>query len=322
MKKIWSIGVSNFDIVAQPITHFPVYGGSVNADTVDMLPGGMALNTAIALAKIGKAPVGLISIIGDDLGGRFLKESMLKYNIDISQMSYSHTANSGTALCFIHPDGERSMVLCMAVNDQFTDENIRSDAFNDGDILHFGGSIISKGTRGENLARILKRLKEKNVTISIDTVWDITGQGSSQLTPSLPYCDIFETNLEEAKLYSGKDNLEDALEFFASFGPRIIIVKLGSKGVRIKSDEINGVVPTFKVDAVDETGAGDAFDAGLLTGLYHGWPLEQAAIFGSAVGAKCVTAFGATTGVGSYEETLDFIRSQSRLGDWNWNILP
>lgn len=320
MNKVWSIGISMLDIITQPITHFPEYGGSVNSQTTDMVLGGMALNTAVALAKIGKAPVGLISCIGEDNSGKFLKEGLENLHVDISRMCYTRSASTGTAICFIHPGGERSMVLCLAANNQLTEEKINPATFEHGDFLHFGGSMVSEGTRGENLARLLKKLKEKRVTISLDTCWDGTDQWGKLLNPCLPYCDILETNKEEAILYSGKDNVEDAIAFFTSFGPRIVVVKMGGEGVRIKSAEFDGTIPIFKVNTVDATGAGDSFDAGFLFGLYQHWSVEQSAIFASAVGAKCVTAFGATTGIGTYEETLDLIRSQSRLGNWNWNL--
>ncbi len=320
MKKIWSIGISMLDIITQPITSFPEYGGSVNSETTDMVLGGMALNTAVTVAKIGKAPVGLISCIGEDNSGQFLKDGLLKNHIDISQMCYTRTASTGTAICFIHPDGERSMVLCLAANHQLDEEKIDYRVFSAGDILHFGGSMVSNGTRGESLARILKKLKQADVTISLDTCWDGTGQWAKLLDPCLPYVDIFETNKEEAKMYSGTENVEDALDYFASFGPRIVIVKMGSEGAWIKSDEFNGTIPVFNVNAVDATGAGDSFNGGFLFGMVHGWPVEQAAVFASAVGAKCVTEYGATTGIGSYEETVNLIRSQSRTGKWNWDL--
>lgn len=320
MNKIWSIGIANLDIVTQPIVKFPEYGGSVNSDTTAMVLGGMSINTAMTLAKLGKAPVGLISCIGEDNSARFLMDGLKEYGVDISHVCTTDKASTGTAICFIHPDGERSMVLCLAANHHLTKEKIDYSVFQPGDIAHFGGSMIAEGTRGEDLAIIFKKLKEIGVTVSIDTCWDATDQWAKILDPCLPYCDIFETNKEEAFLYSGKDNVEDALEYFTSFGPEIVIIKQGVEGTRIKSKAFDGFVPVFSVEAVDATGAGDAFNGGFLLGLYHQWPIEQAAIFASAVGAICVTAYGASTGILSYQETLDFIRSQSRLGNWNWEI--
>jgi sugar/nucleoside kinase (ribokinase family) len=316
--KIWSFGIAMLDIVSQPITKWPEYGGSVFSDTTDFVLGGMALNTAVSMAKIGHVPVGLISCVGHDLGGQILETGLKRLKIDTEYLCYADSDNTGVAICFIHPDGERSMVLCIAANNQLNETKVNFKAFHDGDFLHIGGSMVSEGTRGENLAKILKKVKEKDVKISLDTCWDGTNQWGKILTPSLPYCDIFFTNDDEARLYSGKESIEEALDYFSSFGPKILIVKMGSKGALVRSQEFCGLIPIFEVKTADATGAGDSFDAGFLFGLYNHWSIEQSAIFASAVGAKCVTAFGATTGVTCYEETLQMIRTQSRDGNWNW----
>jgi sugar/nucleoside kinase (ribokinase family) len=239
-------------------------------------------------------------------------------NIDISHLCFTDQANTGNAICFIHPGGERSFVLCMAANNYLCEENIQFDALSEGDYLHVGGAMIMDQTKGEDLARILRKAKQRKVKISVDTCWDGTNQWVKILEPCLPYCDIFLTNLEESLLYSGKDNLDDAVKYYQSFGPEIVVVKMGSQGALVKSAKFSGQIPIFKVHTVDATGAGDAFDGGFLTGLFNNWSVEQSAIFASAVGAKCVTAFGATTGVVSYEETVQMIREQSRAGNWNW----
>jgi sugar/nucleoside kinase (ribokinase family) len=66
-------------------------------------------------------------------------------------------------------------------------------------------------------------------------------------------------------------------------------------------------LPAFQVDAVDATGAGDAFVAGFMAGIWHDWSLEKTAHFANAVGALCVTGMGASGGVRSLEETLEFM---------------
>jgi sugar/nucleoside kinase (ribokinase family) len=320
VKKIWCLGISNLDIITQPITHWPVFGGAVSSDTTEMHLGGMALNTAVSIAKIGTTPVGLISCLGRDFSASILKRDLEAYHIDISRLCYTDKANTGNAICFIHPGGERSFVLCMAANHYLNESNIDFDAMEEGDFLHVGGAMIMNGTRGDDLANILLRAKERNVTISLDTCWDGTGQWRKILEPCLKYVDIFETNEQEAVLYAEKENLKDALYYYSSFNIDIIVVKMGNQGALIKSNDFSGKIPIFPVDTVDATGAGDAFDAGFLIGLINGWSVEQAGVFGCAVGAKCVTAFGASSGVVSYQETLKMIKHQGREGQWNWDI--
>jgi sugar/nucleoside kinase (ribokinase family) len=92
-----------------------------------------------------------------------------------------------------------------------------------------------------------------------------------------------------------------------------VVLKLGEIGCYLRSRERAFALPALPVRAVDALGAGDAFAAGYITGLIHGWDLERTARFATAVGATCVTALGATTGVRSLAETLDFLRTTERL---------
>jgi len=68
-------------------------------------------------------------------------------------------------------------------------------------------------------------------------------------------------------------------------------------------------VPAFEVQALDATGAGDAFAAGFIAGVWHGWPLDQTARLANAVGALCVTGLGATGHMSSMPDTLAFMQS-------------
>jgi sugar/nucleoside kinase (ribokinase family) len=83
-----------------------------------------------------------------------------------------------------------------------------------------------------------------------------------------------------------------------------VALKLGAEGCFVASEEFEGFVAAPAVEAIDGTGAGDAFAAGLLFGRLAGWPLERAAAFANAAGALATTAVGAVEGVRGLEETL------------------
>ena len=90
---------------------------------------------------------------------------------------------------------------------------------------------------------------------------------------------------------------------------------MGEAGCHVRTAATRFSLPAMPVDAVDALGAGDAFAAGYIAGVVRGWDLERAARFATAVGATCVTALGATTGVRSLEETLEFLRAGRRSDD-------
>ena len=83
-----------------------------------------------------------------------------------------------------------------------------------------------------------------------------------------------------------------------------MIIKLGSKGCLFKNSEKTIKIPPLKINAVDATGAGDNFVAGLATEILNGKPIEEALRFANACGAICTTAIGAGTALKDYDQVL------------------
>jgi sugar/nucleoside kinase (ribokinase family) len=145
------------------------------------------------------------------------------------------------------------------------------------------------------------------IKTSLDTAWDATGRWMFLLKPCLQHLDIFLPSLDEAQQISGLKEPRDIARFFMDCGIELIAIKMGSKGSYATDGENELIMPPFMVEAVDAVGAGDSFVAGFLTGIMRGWDLEKTLKFANATGALCVTAIGATTGIRSFEETLEFM---------------
>jgi len=320
MKKIWSFGIAMLDVVTQPVHKWPETGGAEVTETTDLVIGGMALNTAATLAKLGKVDVGLIAAVGDDVGGRVVRAELETLGVDLSRLTISTTRPTGVAICCVHPGGERSMFLCFGANNELSPQTANLADFEHGDIFHVGGSMCIEKTSGKHLAAILQSVKGQGLLTSVDTMWDGTGKWWSLLEPCLPHTDILLTNDDEARRYAGCEDIDEAARKFLQGGPETVIIKQGERGATVFDDRWSGHVDILEVESRDATGAGDAFAGGLLLGLSYGWDIEQATLFGSAVGAQCVTAYGATTGIKSYEETVRFIQESGRGADWNWEL--
>lgn len=93
-----------------------------------------------------------------------------------------------------------------------------------------------------------------------------------------------------------------------------VAIKLGARGCFVAAPGVEGHVDGIAADTVDETGAGDAFVAGLLYGRLAGWPIERAARLGNAVGALATTAVGAVEGLRGLDETLAIINLEEVAG--------
>jgi sugar/nucleoside kinase (ribokinase family) len=132
---------------------------------------------------------------------------------------------------------------------------------------------------------------------SMDTSWDETGRWLTLLRDCLPFVDFFFCNIIEAQTMTGFSELNDISQALLDCGPETVVVKLGEHGSFIKRSELSLKVPTFPVQVVDTTGAGDCFVAAFLFGYLKGWDYERIARFANATGAICVTMPGATTAV-------------------------
>ena len=122
-------------------------------------------------------------------------------------------------------------------------------------------------------------------------------------------------SIDEAVLIAGKNEPEEIADAFISKGVKNVIIKLGSNGsfLRREGNAKGEIYPPFFVNAVDTTGAGDSFCSGFLAAFASDMPLNECMVFANAVGAHCVTKKGATTGIKSFKETLEFI--DSKKGD-------
>ena len=160
---------------------------------------------------------------------------------------------------------------------------------------------------GEPFAALLAEAKRRGLVTSLDTVWDASSRWS-RVEPCLPYVDLAMPSLGEAQAISGEREPERVAAWFRERGVREIALTMGADGCYASGDDFEGVVPAVGVEAVDGTGAGDAFAAGVLYGKLAGWNFEDAVRLGAAAGALATTAVGAFEGVGTLDETLRFAK--------------
>ena len=125
----------------------------------------------------------------------------------------------------------------------------------------------------------------------------------------MPYIDVFLPSIEESIELSGSRKLKSIADVFFDRGVKHVAIKLGSKGCYLREGkDVDGVIiPAYKVKAIDTTGAGDSFCAGFITGLVKGMSYVECGNFANAVGAHCVSAIGATTGIKPMKNILAFM---------------
>lgn len=155
-----------------------------------------------------------------------------------------------------------------------------------------------------------RRLKREGAILTYDTSLreDLTLENYADI---LMVADFYTPNQQEALKITGTDTLEQAADVLADFFDSVII-KLDRHGCLLQEKNKRKIIPSLPCFLNrDSTGAGDAFMAGLMYGLYHGYSLEESVLFGNITGGKCVTGVGCL-GATCNEEELHSIFGQYR----------
>lgn len=306
MADVTCLGILVADVVGKPIDQWPARGKLMLADRMELHTGGCASNTGVALAKIG-VKTAIIGKVGNDGFGDFVVNSLEKWGADCSGVVRDRDAATSATMVMVHSDGERSFIHYIGANAAFTDADVDFGIVKQSKILHVAGVFLMPAFDGEPTARVLKKAQEMGVTTSLDTCWDSRGNWMKLLEPCLPYVDYAVPSIEEARMVTGKHEPADVAGVLMDKGVKTVALKMGNQGCYIRSRDVELRIPIYKVDAVDACGAGDSFAAGFLVGLVNGWDLERTGKFANAVGAFCVTALGATTGIKDQKTIEEFI---------------
>lgn len=306
MVDVVCLGIMVADVVARPLVELPERGRLILVDQMELHTGGCAVNSGIALAKLG-IKTGVMGKVGQDGFGDFVIHELERYGLETAGVRRDPVTNTSATMVMVDPDGERRFVHYLGANAELVEEDIDLELIRRAKILHVAGSLVMPRIDGGPTANILRQAQEMGVITSLDTVWDAKGRWMELIGPCLPYTDYFLPSLEEARQLAGRQEPSDIADEFLGRGVKVVGLKMGEAGCYIRTADQELYLPAYQVQAVDATGAGDAFVAGFFAGVVKGWDLEQTGRLANAVGALCVTAVGATTGVKSLEETLAFM---------------
>jgi len=301
------LGIVVADVMAKTIEKIPGPGRLEIFDQMELHPGGCAINTSIGLSKLG-IKTRIIGKVGKDIFGDFLIKILEKHDVDTSGIAYSQKRGTSFSFAMINKEGERSFLHYTGADEDLHLKDINLELIKDSRILHIAGFNLMPGFDGQPVANVLKQAKEYGITTSLDTAWNPRVKNWREIIePSLPYLDIALPSIEEARMFTGKEKVEEIANFLLNYGVKIVGLKMGGEGCYLKTKKEEFRIPSYQIKVIDTSGAGDAFAAGFLTGIIKGWNLQKVGEFANAVGALCVQAIGCTTGVKNMDETLAFM---------------
>jgi sugar/nucleoside kinase (ribokinase family) len=295
------LGILVADAIARPVDDLPERGALGLVEEVSLRAGGCALNTASALAKLGLR-AGVAGKVGRDALGDFVLGVLGKRGIAAGGVLRDVGAPTSATVVLVDSRGERTFLHVPGANGKLRAEELDTGLLFAGRALHVAGSLVMPALDGEPTARILREARDRGLLTSLDTVFDATGRWERVL-PALPRLDLFTPGLAEARALTGEEEPPRIVARLREHGVREVALTMGADGCYAAGEGFEGFIQAVRVHALDGTGAGDAFAAGLLYGKLAGWSFERAARFANAVGAVATTAVGATEGVLGVDET-------------------
>lgn len=311
--RVGCVGILVADVMASPVGAYPGRGMLDRVDSVTMHNGGNAMTAAINLTKMG-VEASMIGKVGCDVFGDFLRDRLAKAGVDTRGLATDPTTQSSVSVVLLDAGGERSFLHCVGTNGTFGLSDVDFDVVAECDLIFVTGSFLMDRFDGEETRDFLKKCKEMGKTTFLDVCWDARGRWGELLDMSMPYIDYLMPSIDEAVRIAGCSEPDAIADVFMAKGAKNVVIKMGKTGayLRLSGETVGKLYPAVGTDKpVDTTGAGDSFCSGFLASYARGKRPEECIMFANAVGALCVTAKGATTGIRTYEETLRFLAENS-----------
>ncbi|MBN1658772.1 MAG: sugar kinase [Anaerolineae bacterium] len=290
---IIALGYCSYDILAR-VPRVPAFDDVYMVHVEELVhDGGGPVSTAlVAAARLG-ARTGYIGVLDEDLEGRRLRTLFEIEGVNLSRLRVQRGAGTNVCLILVEAATARRSILCAARVDKDALELDEADRayVQAARALHLDGHFLPAAMQAARWAR------EAGVKVCFDGNHPREG-----LEALLPLVDWLVVAGPFPKEYTGKANPHTAAHTLLALGPELLVVTLGERGCEVWTQDQHVAVPGFQVDAVDTTGAGDAFHGGFLYAMCQGWDVVQAARFANAVAALNCRALGGRRGLPGLKE--------------------
>ena len=233
--------------------------------------GGAPANTASGLAKLG-VPVNYICKVGTDPFGEFLKSELKAYGVNIKGVVTSKTGTTTLAFVSLTKEGERDFFFIRGVHDMIEPSEV--DLPKNTGIFHFGSLTQTTVRASKATDKLITKANKQKAILSYDPnirqfLWGDLARARLVVLDTAKKVNILKVNEEEAELLSGEKNPARAAKKLYRDNLDLVVITLAARGCYYQTKKFSNKIATIKVKVVDTTGAGDAFNAGLLEGIYR-----------------------------------------------------
>jgi sugar/nucleoside kinase (ribokinase family) len=287
------IGDCNPDVLVLGDDLTPAFGQQEKLVAgMSLVAGGSASITAVAAARLGLRVV-LVAAIGDDAAGHFMLAELAGAGVDTDVMAVRAELPTGMTVALSRGD-DRAILTAAGAIGTLTSADVPADLLPRARHVHVSSYFLLERSLGPGLAALLAAARAAGASTSLDTNWDPAGTWGADFFPDvLAQTDLLLPNEAEALRIAGTTTLPEAIASLTEAGGAIA-VKLGARGALYADGPQQYLGTPPQIAAVDTTGAGDCFNAGLLAGLLHGFAPPDALALGCAAGAASTQGIGGT----------------------------
>lgn len=253
--KIAVIGSTMMDIVSY-MDRMPEGGETRRVEGFHIASGGKGANQAIAAAKLG-ADVVMMTAVGDDMFGEQSRKNFQNHHIDMSLVKTAKDTSNGIATIVVERSGQNRILINPGANEKLTPADIKKAG---AELAACGLFVLQLEVPLETVYAAIRFAKKHGIKVLLNPA-----PASRELSLDMAcQCDFFVPNETELSILVNKPvdtvaQVQEAAKSLVAQGLTNVIVTMGSRGSLLVTAEETQLVPSLKVDAVDSTGAGDAF---------------------------------------------------------------
>jgi sugar/nucleoside kinase (ribokinase family) len=308
MTEVGCAGILVQDTFCGPMAECPPEGHLVAVEDMPTKVGGCAANVAIDLSKQG-VDVEIIGCVGRDSAGIALKHSLEECGVGCRQLIFAGGLDTSKTVILLVEGQDRRYLHSFGANRAFTVSQIPRDWAAGLKVFYLGGLGAMPGISMTELSELLRFCRSKGVVTVVDVVIPQNFSAAAELCALLPEADYFLPNTDEARVLTGTEDPVEQMRALLVNGANTVIITEAHKGAMASSGKECWSVAAYPIAVIDPSGAGDAFAAGVITGVLRGWDLPEILRYGSALGASATRSVGTTDGVFTAKEAEAFVRA-------------
>lgn len=277
------------DIIVVPVG--PVRPDTDTTARISRHEGGSAANTAAWMASRG-VPVDFVGCVG---AGDLERHGAVLRDLGVTPHLSEHPSLATGTIVIVVDGEQRTMLTDRGANAGLSADAVTDALLDDAAVLHLTGYSLVDAFSAAVLGALIERAHTHGVLVTLDpgSAGFIADYGVAAFRAALQGIDLLLPNLAEGRLLAGTDDSAALIDSLLEIAPAVVLTDGAGTVVVARRGEPITDVPVEAVEAVDPTGAGDAFTAGLLSALLAGDDLVDAARAGVLVASQAVTRPGA-----------------------------